>query len=88
MRNGNFTDETIEQAKLSLCDTLCSVEDGADEIDSWFKAYCASGEFFPPDEISKLIKKVSREEIVVAASMVTKDTVFILESNGEENKDE
>ena len=88
VRNGNFTDETVEQAKLSLCDTLCSVEDAADEVDSWFKAYCASGEFFTPDEISLLIKKVSREEIVVAASMVTKDTVFILESNGEESKDE
>lgn len=88
VQNGNFTNETIEQAKLSLCDTLCSVEDAADEIDSWFKAYCASGEFFAPQDIAALIKNVSREEIIVAALAVTKDTVFILESNREESADE
>ena len=88
VQNGNFTDETIEQAKLSPCDTLCSVEDAADEIDSWFKAYCASGEFFAPQDIAALIKNVSREEIIVAALAVTKDTVFILESNREESADE
>ena len=49
-------------------------------------SFVLAGMFTSP--IEKLIKKVSREEIVVAASMVTKDTVFILESNGEESKDE
>ena len=31
-----------------------------------------------------MIENVSREEIIVAANMVTEDTVFILESESEE----
>ncbi len=88
VQKGNFTDETAKQAKLSICDTLCSVEDAADEIDAWFKSFCSVGEFFTPQEIAKLIKNVSREEIIVAASGVTKDTVFILESGRKESADE
>ena len=88
VQNGNFTDETVKQAKLSICDTLCSVEDAADEIDSWFKSFCSFGEFFTPQEVAELIKNVSREEILVAAAGVTKDTVFILESDRKESADE
>ena len=84
VRKGNFDDETINQAKLSLCDTLHSVEDAGTDIDAWFKAYCSTGEFFTPDAISEMIKAVSREEIIVAAFSVSEDTVFILESEKKE----
>ena len=36
-----------------------------------------------PDECAAMMKNVSREEIIVAANMVTEDTVFILESEAE-----
>ena len=88
VRRGNFEDETVAQAKLSLCDTLHSVEDAGTDIDAWFKAYCASGEFYTPDSIAEMIKSVSREEIIVAACSVTEDTVFILESEKKEEKED
>ncbi len=88
VKKGNFADETIEQAKLSLCDSLNSVVDNADQIDSWFKSYCAWGEFFSPEKIASDIQNVSREEIIVAAGMVTRDTVFVLESKTEDNGNE
>lgn len=87
VRKGNFEGETINQAKLSLCDTLHSVEDAGTDIDAWFKAYCASGEFYTPDSVAEMIKAVSREEIIVAACSVTEDTVFILESEKKEEKE-
>ncbi len=88
VRRGNFEDETVEQAKLSLIDTLNSVEDAASDIDDWFKRYCASGDFYAPCDIVKMIEPVSREEIIVAAGCVSEDTVFVLESDKEENADE
>ena len=83
MRMGNFTDEDIKAAKLSLTDTFRSVGDSVMSIDSWFTAQCLAGEFLTPEDYINLIENVSREEIIVAANMVTEDTVFILESEKE-----
>lgn len=83
VRKGNFTDETISNAKLSLKDMYKSVSDSVGSIDSWFTMNCLSGKFRTPDEIAELIESVSREEIILAANMVTEDTVFILESEKE-----
>ena len=45
---------------------------------------CVSGTFRTPEEYAELLRNVSREEIIIAANMVTEDTVFILESEKEE----
>ena len=84
VRMGNFTDEDIKAAKLSLKDTYKSVSDSVMTINSWFTSQCMSGEFLTPEDYIALIENVSREEIIVAANMVTEDTVFILESEKEE----
>ena len=52
-------------------------------IDSWCTMQCMSGEFLTPEDYINLIENVSREEIIVAANMVTEDTIFILESEKE-----
>ena len=83
MRKGNFSDEVIESAKLSLCDSLNSVSDSNSSILSWFLSSITNGEFKTPQEIAGMIKNVSREEIILAANMVTEDTVFMLESEKE-----
>ncbi len=83
VRNGNFTDEIIESAKLSLTDMYKSVMDSVGSIDSWFSMNALSGEFRTPEDYIELINNVSREEIILAANMVTEDTVFILESEKE-----
>lgn len=88
VRAGNFADETIEQAKMSICDGLYSVTDSASDTNAWFKTFFVSGEFYTPEQIAKMIETVSREEIIVAAAGVTEDTVFILESEKEDTDDE
>ena len=84
VRKGNFTEEDIKAAKLSLKDSYNSISDSVMSTDSWFTAQCLSGEFLTPDDYINMIENVSREEIIVAANMVTEDTVFILESEKEE----
>lgn len=86
MRKGNFSDEDIKAAKLSLKDTYSSVCDSVMSIDSWFTSQCLSGEFLTPEDYISMTENVSREEIIVAANMVSEDTVFILESEKEEDQ--
>ena len=83
MRKGNFSDETIESAKLSICDSLNSVTDNNSSVLAWFLSEITSGSFKTPQEIAEMIKGVSREEIILAANMVTEDTVFMLEAEKE-----
>ncbi|MGN1195450.1 MAG: EF-P 5-aminopentanol modification-associated protein YfmF, partial [Acutalibacteraceae bacterium] len=61
MKKGNFSDEVIESAKLSLCDSLNSVTDSNSSILSWFLSYITCGDFKTPGEIAEMIKSVSRE---------------------------
>ena len=84
VRKGNFTDETIDNAKKSLCDLYASVYDSVMGINDWMTSYAVKNEITEPSAIAEMIKDVCREEIIIAASMVTEDTVFILESEKEE----
>lgn len=84
MRKGNFTDEVIESAKLSICDTLNSVTDSCSSILAWFWSNITSEEFHTPQEFAEMIRRVYREEIILAANMVTEDTVFMLEAEEKE----
>lgn len=86
VRKGNFTDETLENAKKSLIDSFNSVEDSVLGIEAFMHSQCLSGTFRTPEEYSELLRNVSREEIIVAANMVTEDTVFILESEKEDEE--
>lgn len=83
VRRGDFTDETIEAAKLSLKEDYLGVTDSVLSIDAWFTSKCLSGEFMTPEQYIDMIELVSREEIIVAANMITEDTVYILESEKE-----
>ncbi len=83
VKQGHFTDETIEAAKLSLKESYLSVSDSVVSIDNWMTSECLSGDFMTPDMYIAMTETVSREEIIVAANMVTQDTVYILESEKE-----
>lgn len=83
VRKGDFTDETVENAKLSLIDLYKSFNDNVLLPDAWFTNHCNSSVFRTPEDYCEMIKNVSREEIIIAANMVTEDTVFILESEKE-----
>ncbi|MBE6773001.1 MAG: insulinase family protein [Ruminococcaceae bacterium] len=84
VRRGNFTDETVENAKKSLSDLYNSVYDSVMGINDWMTSLCTSNELTEPSVYGDMINAVCREEIIIAASMVTEDTVFILESEKED----
>lgn len=83
VRQGNFTDEVIDQAKLSLKESYLSVSDSVLSLDAWMTSDMLSGDFLTPEMYIAMTNAVSREEIIVAANMLTQDTVYILESEKE-----
>ena len=84
VRAGDFTDETLAQAKRYLRDSFRSVTDSNFSTLSWLRQFGASAVFQTPDELADAIDRVSREEVIVAASLVSEDTVFILDNSGKE----
>ena len=84
VRAGNFTDETLAQAKRALSDGLYSVTDSNMSTLSWLEGFGVSGTFYKPEQIAEMLKAVSREEVILAANMISEDTVFILQSGKKE----
>lgn len=84
VRAGDFTDETLEQAKRAICDSLYSVTDSIFSTLNWLRQFGASDVFRTPQQIAEMLQRVSREEVIVAANLVSEDTVFILESSKKE----
>lgn len=86
MIKGDFDEEIINSSKLSICDGLAGVLDTPEDIDSWYGVQQTASCVFSPDELSEMIKQVTKEEIMTAASFASFDTVYILENQGEETK--
>ena len=51
---------------------------------SWLEGFGISGTFYTPDQIAQMLETVSREEVILAANMITEDTVFMLKSGKKE----
>ncbi len=77
---GNFDDEVIASAKLSLSNSLDGVYDSPDGIDNWYASQQTSSTVKTPVQVKNEINAVTKEEIMTAASFVTLDTIYILEN--------
>lgn len=77
---GNFDDEVIRSAKLSLSDSLDGVFDSPEGIDGWYSSQQTSSTVKTPSQVKEEINAVTKEEIMTAASFVTLDTIYILEN--------
>lgn len=77
---GNFDEDVIKSAKLSLSDSLDGVFDSPDGIDGWYASQQTSSTVKTPGQVKDEINAVTKEEIMTAASFVTLDTIYILEN--------
>jgi predicted Zn-dependent peptidase len=78
VKNGNFSDEEIDNSKLSIINSWKSVNDNPRSIAEWyFNQSYSKTSFSPEDEIEKL-KSVSREDVIKAAKTLKLDTVYVL----------
>lgn len=81
MKEGNFTNEQIDSAKLTVINSLNSANDSKFGIEDFYLTQTICG---IDDDISKLvtdIDKTSKQQIVDCANKVKLDTIFFLKGD-------
>lgn len=85
VKKGNFADEVIDSAKMSLAEMLTSTMDSVSSINGWLSSQVLEADYLSCDEYAAQIAKVTRDEIIKAANTLKLDTVYTLKSQSEEN---
>ena len=83
VKQGNFTDEEIESAKLSLCNSYRTIDDYLSGTESWYLSQIFRKEILTPEQAAQQVNNVTREQIIAAANRVTLDTIYRLEGEVE-----
>ncbi len=92
MKNGEFSENDISVAKMSLENSYRSCYDDADRLASWYLIRIVDGdEGADIEELLKKINKVTKEDIIAVANTVIQDTVYFLKGTnlaGDEEAEE
>ena len=83
--DGDFTDEELYNTKLLLTGNFKSNYDNIYDMSGWYEAQNTRGTSFSPDEVTEIIMNISREDIIECAESFKLDTVYSIESTGEES---
>lgn len=83
VRKGNFTDEDLRLAKLSVANDFVSITDTVTGNEEWFVSQLTEPEFLTVEEITAKFNAVTKEDIINAANKLTLDTVYILKGKEE-----
>lgn len=81
IKKGNFTDEDLSAAKLSLCNSYHTLSDSLDGLEGWYLSKTFSNPIRTPEEEAKLVEAVTREGLINMAKSITLDTVYRLTGN-------
>ena len=84
MKRGDFTQEEIEAARLSILNSYRSTSDSLGALSGWYLSQAITGRPQTLEEAAAAIAAVTREELVQAANRITLDTVYSL--TGREEK--
>lgn len=81
MRKGNISDEEINSAKMSVCNSFLSSVDTSVGTQRWYLDQILKGTNNTPQEEAAIISAVTKEQIIAAADKLTLDTIYVLTSN-------
>ncbi len=84
VKKNSFTDDDLNAAKLSLCNSCHTVSDSLDSLEAWYLSRTFSDPGRTPEQEAEMVSAVTREELVSAAQEVALDTVYCLTGNGGE----
>lgn len=80
MKNGDFSDEDLKNAKNAIARSLRSVESSLGSLNGYLLSLMISSENVSRDETIELVSRVTREEVVALAKTVKPELEFILAS--------
>lgn len=78
---GEFTDEELELAKLSVANDFVSICDTVTGNEEWYVSQLMEEEFSTVSQLTEKFRAVTREDVIAAANKLSLDTVYILKGN-------
>ncbi len=82
MKKGEFTDDEFAASIIGICDSVKSAEDSLSTLNSFYTARVFDTSVSSPSELIKLIKQVTREDVIKAAENVTPLVTYLLLPEG------
>lgn len=78
MKNGEFTDDELENIKLYVIGAFRSNYDSVSDMNSWYFHQFVRGTSYSPNDIADIIAGLTRQDIIDSAKGFELDTVFTL----------
>ncbi len=77
-KQGDFTDEELRAAKLSLSNSYRTIDDALVTLESWYLGQLLCGTEEAPRETAARLEALTREDVVAAMAAVAPDTIYLL----------
>ncbi len=78
LSSGDFTDDEMKNAVLSIAGDYKSNYDSTADMSSWYFIQAVRGDFLTPEQAIDKLNSVTREEIINAAKSFKLDTVYLM----------
>lgn len=83
IRNGNVTQEEVENARRSLQSGYREVSDSPASLCAWYLGRVCAGRSETPEEIAKALETITAADVARVASHIYPDTVYYLDGGAE-----
>ena len=87
MKNGNFTDEDIENAKKGIISGIKAIDDEQDTEITYFFGQELTGSKISLEEYIEKIQKISKDDIIKVANSININTIYFLKDNSTAKED-
>lgn len=84
MKNGEFSEEDLTNAKTSIIATIDFIPDEQDTQISYYFGQEFTNEVVTPEEYKKRVEKVTKEQVIKIANRVAIHTIYFLKDNSKE----
>jgi predicted Zn-dependent peptidase len=84
VKNGNFTDDELKFAAMSLENSYKELSDSLGDLNTWYLGQAISGTVRSPAQTAAEVMSLNREEVINAIQKIQLDTIYLLASTKEE----
>ena len=88
MREGVFSDEDMEAARLSLCDSYRGITDSPSGLEQWYMARLLAGKPLSPAEMMQRVTEVTREQVQQVARGISLEMIYFLRAAMTQEREE
>lgn len=88
VKNGDFTDEELENAVTYLCTGFKSNNDSIYRMVEYYLAQSTRGTAYTPEQVCDIFRNVTRAQVIECAKTFRYDTFYVMQSQQEVSGDE